>query len=543
MECLRIENLTYAHAQASAPSLRDISFSLQSGDFALLYGQSGSGKTTLLRLCKPELTMTGNREGSIFVFGREIPPFSVQTDRAADKDACRIGFVGQHPWAQIVTDRVWHELAFGLESIGTPPNAMRRRVAELACYFGLERRFLDETASLSGGQAQLLNLAAVMATDPELLILDEPTAQLDPIAAENFLSMLGKIHREMGVTVLLCEHRTDAVLPMANRLLILDQGKLIADGTPEQGVRAIADRPRLFPGMPAGVRLSRALKLRDRYPLTLSAGRAALAECKPLRALPPPKPITGKCALALSRIRFRYDRDGDEVLSGIDLSVRYGEILCLLGGNGSGKTTALLCAAGLIKPTAGEIKIDGKHRKFGQSAENSPKLLVQDVTACFRFSTAEKELTACGCDPSTLPWRLDFPLDRHPYDLSGGQQQILALSMLIAAKPKILLLDEPTKGLDRFAARAVVSALRALRESGCAIVLVTHDQEFAAEVADTVALLFRGQIVSTDQTRAFFSDGSFYTTPVRRLTERLDINAVTAEEAAYCLGADTEVDE
>lgn len=539
MALVEVQNLSFTYPRCAAPALGDVSFSLEKGDFAVICGATGSGKSTLLRCLKRELTPKGALTGEIRLDGR---PLAALSDRESAGD---IGFVFQRPQQQIVTDKVWHELAFGLENLGLPQEAIRRRVAETAAFFGMEDWFDRPVSALSGGQQQILNLAAVMTLQPRLLLLDEPTAQLDPIAATGFLSALQRLNRELGLTILLIEHRLEEAIPVSNRVLALEGGRMLAFGETRMTARQLCAHPVLGLAMPAAARLAHALRPETApFPLTVREGRQLLEALGPAPHPLPPAPVRADApeALRFSGVYFRYERSAPDTLSDLSFTVRAGELTCLLGGNGAGKSTALLCAAGLLRPYAGQIAVFGKKLKSypGQSLyRDCLALLPQDVQTLFLRNSVAQELQDAGADAKAFPFDFGPLLSKHPYDLSGGEQQALGLCKALAAHPRLLLLDEPTKGLDAFAKARLGRLLLDLKKQGLTILCVTHDVEFAAQCADQCALFFRGQVISQDAPRAFFSCNSFYTTAVNRMARDCCPGAITADElaAAYGKGA------
>ena len=527
MAIIEIKNLSFSYPESKKRVLDGVSFSLERGDFLLVCGATGSGKSTLLRCIKRELTPMGDLSGSIFYDGKSLCDLP-------DRESARlIGFVGQRPEQQLVTDKVWHELAFGLENLGMSSSLIRRRVAETAAYFNLEDCFESDVSSLSGGQKQLVNLASVMAMRPEVLLLDEPTAQLDPIAAENFLSTLEKLNRELSLTIVLIEHRLEEVLPLSNRLLALEDGKVLVFDETRQAARVLRTHAVLSRALPGAVRLSALLGEED-CPLTVREGRTLLERRGgPFRSHTDEAHDKKGVALSFTDVYFRYERASDDVLRGTTLRAAEGEITCLMGGNGSGKSTLLSCAAGLLRPYAGRIEVFGKSiRSYkGQALyQGVLALLPQDVQAMFLASTVREELK--DIDYSDFPVDFTFLLDKHPYDLSGGEQQALGLVKALAAKPRLLLLDEPTKGLDAHARDGVADILKALRAQGLSIVCVTHDVEFAAACADLCALFFRGDVVSFDRPRAFFDGNAYYVPAAGRMARGLCRGVLTVEELA-----------
>ena len=537
MALLAVKDLTFTYPTCSKPAVEHISLTVEKGEFLAVCGPTGCGKSTLLRLMKRELAPLGELSGEITVDG---VPQSALTEQEA---AARIGYVMQKPEQQIVTDKVWHELAFGLENMGLPQPVMARRVAEMAAYFGMEDWFDKDVTTLSGGQKQLLNLASVMVMQPELLILDEPTAQLDPIAASEFIATVRKINRELGLTVILTEHRLEEVIPACDRLLVMQEGRILDWDAPRAVVSRLSDKPDLLCFMPAAARLFHRVRADGACPLDVREGRAFIeAHCKKGRALPAePTPADAAPALAFRHVFFRYERNAPDVLADMTFTVGAGEICCILGGNGSGKSTTLSVAAALNKAYAGKVEVFGKPLKAyrNQSLYRSClTLLPQDVQSVFLCNTVREELAECGALADALPFDFTPLLGKHPYDLSGGEQQLVALAKVLATHPRLLLLDEPTKGVDAAAKARLTGVLKALKSQGMTLVIVTHDVEFAAECADRCCFMFRGQIVSSGTPRSCFSQNSFYTTAVSRMSRGLLEGAVTVEDAASLLGGE-----
>ena len=538
MAHLAVKNLTFTYPNCTAPAVEGVTFRVEKGEFLAVCGPTGCGKSTLLRLLKRELAPLGTLTGEITVDG------VAQSALSEGDAACRIGYVMQRPEQQLVTDKVWHELAFGLENMGLPQPVIARRVAEMAAYFGIEGWFDKAVDTLSGGQKQLLNLASVMVMQPEILILDEPTAQLDPIAAADFIATVRKVNRELGLTVILTEHRLEEVIPVCDRLLVLQNGRVLDVDAPRAVVRRAAGNAELMCFMPAAARLYHAVKGQGDCPLDVREGRAFI-EARGVQAALPEEaalPMTAP-ALEFRDVYFRYGRNLPDVLQGMRFTVGTGEICCILGGNGSGKSTTLSVAAGLNRAYAGEVRVFGKKLRDYKNQSlyrNCLTLLPQDVQSVFLCSTVREELTECGASADLLPFDFAPLMDKHPYDLSGGEQQLLALAKVLATNPRLLLLDEPTKGIDAAAKMRLIGVLKALKNQGMTLVIVTHDVEFAAECADRCCFMFRGQIISEGTPRSCFSQNSFYTTAVSRMTRGLIDGAVTVADAAAALRGEAE---
>lgn len=531
MEILAVSGLSFTYPQCQSPALKNIGFTLEKGDFAVLCGATGSGKSTLLRMLKRELAPMGDMRGEISFCGKALSDLDDRTSAAS------VGFVAQRPEQQIVTDKVWHELAFGLENLGVKPDEIYRRIAEMASYFGINDWFDRDTAELSGGQKQLLNLASVLVMQPQLLILDEPTAQLDPIAAADFTATLKRLNQDFSLTILMAEHRLEDVVPICDRLIVMDKGSIIADAPPADTISQLRDRKDIICGMPAASRLYAKLSGSGSCPLTVREGRNFIENNygNTTRGLAQASHAgRSDTALEFKDVYFRYERSGRDILDGLSFKVYSGEIFCILGGNGSGKTTALSAAAGLNKVYSGYIKVFGKKLKDYKNRSlyrECLAMLPQDVQTVFLKNTVREELEECGAELSELPYDISHLLDTHPYDLSGGEQQLTALAKVLAAKPKLLLLDEPTKGLDAAAKLNIIEILRKLKDKGVTVVIVTHDVEFAAVCGDRCAMFFGGKVVSVGTPHEFFPRSSFYTTAVSRMTRGYFDNAVTVEDA------------
>lgn len=523
---LVVENFSFRYPIGQVQALRGVSFSAAAGEFLLLCGRSGCGKTTLLRALHPVLAPAGERGGQVRWNGA---PMEMLERRAA---AEQIGFVMQDPESGIVTDKVWHELAFGLENLGLPTAEIRLRVAEIAQYFGIDAWFDRRTSALSGGQKQLLSLACATVLRPRLLLLDEPTAQMDPIAASEFLATLSRINRELGITVILSEHRLEEAMMYADRVLVLEDGRLTLDAPPK-ALGADFDRldPFVQAAMPTPVRVCAALPGVKELPLTAKDGAAVLERLlpQPLRATRidrAPLPAA-PAAATLKNVSFRYEKDGREILKNFDLTLPAGRITALLGGNGAGKSTLLRLLAGLRKPTGGRLRVNGK-----------TALLPQTPALLFTQSTLRAELQPGDANAvAAVAKQLEIEplLDRHPYDLSGGEQQRAALAKLLLQAPDLLLLDEPTKGMDCAFKQRFADLLQEWKAAGKTVLLVSHDAEFCAAHADACALLFDGEIACMEETAAFFCNNFFYTTAANRMARRLFENCVTDKDViALC---------
>ena len=540
MAHFEIKDLTFSYAAAKGKhSLENVSLTIEQGEFLVLCGKSGSGKSTLLRQLKTVLTPNGKRTGEILFRG---VPLKQVSDREQSE---KIGFVMQNPDDQIVTDKVWHELAFGLESLGCDQKTMRGRVAEMACYFGIQDWFHRDVATLSGGQKQLLNLASIMAMQPEVLILDEPTSQLDPIAASDFLNTVRKINTELGTTVIFTEHRLEDIFPYADRAVVMEKGRVIADDTPGKVGQLLFEQANpMFAAMPTPVRVYYGAGGKGESPLTVRQGRSWLSRRFPNRpekdaiAAPPLPEEVKDPALVLKELWFRYEKDSPDILRGVSAEIPSGSLYAILGGNGAGKSTTLKAISGICRPYRGKVTLFGKPVDKYKSSElfhGCLAMLPQDPKSLFVKKTVREDLSEMTSDKSSIEriaalCQITELLDSHPYDLSGGEQQRAALAKVLLTEPKMLLLDEPTKGIDSFFKETFAGILSDLKKQGITIVMVSHDVEFCARYADVISMFFDGQILTTDTPRRFFGSNSFYTTAAHRMSRHIFEGAVTAED-------------
>lgn len=586
MEQITVRNLTFSYRGAEEAALSDISFDIHKGDFVLLIGESGCGKTTLLRHLKRDTAPVGTCRGKILFDGRPLQEMS------AAEHAARIGIVQQNPESAAATDKVWHELAFGLESLSCPQRVMQAKVAEMTAFFGLESIFYSSMDSLSGGQRQMVNLASVMVMEPELLILDEPTSQLDPIAAGDFFHILRRINEELGTTILMTEHRMEEAFSLCDRVLVLDRGRLLLEDTPSEAVRKLyAMGHSMYFAMPAAARLY--MELNRNRDGEKTAGRDTKCVAENAEALDMDIPLNVKqgnvwfsdfyyansecikegntrlsetegekkagmykagdggnaddrkkqekkeAALQARELWFRYEREGADILKACSISLRRGSITALLGGNGAGKSTLLHVLAGHFLPYDGRVE---HHLRVG--------MLPQNPQVMFAKKTVEEELrdsiktdkgTSRADGAETIEktahcFGLKSLLDHHPYDLSGGEMQKLALAKLVLGDYDLLLLDEPGKGMDYAFKEEMGRMLRNLAAEGKTILLVSHDVEFSARYADYCGLFFDGHTVSIQGKREFFGQNNFYTTAVRRICRNYLQDAVVFEDVVKAFG-------
>lgn len=606
MDILDVQKLTFAYPDTTVeyggvylePALKEASFCVAQGDFLVILGSSGCGKTTLLKLLKPVLAPHGKKSGSIFFNGADIESLSYE-ELASD-----IGFVMQDVNAQLVTDEVWHELAFGLESLGYSNSMIKRRVAEMTSFFGLSGIFHKKVWELSGGQKQMVNLASVMAMNPKLLILDEPTSQLDPIAAEEFVACLTRINRELGTTIIMTEHRLEEVLPVCTKVMAMEDGQVTAFGPLRECMAELCTDGRYMGFMTAATRVyagvsnsgkkyhadmihnedeihaNESVAVDNIYslPVSVGEGRSYLAEllkngtltggCSDENELCD-KTIeektfintdknkmtvdekinsdkhvsTGNDILICKSLCYAYDKAGNDIVNKLTLSVHEGEILSISGGNGSGKTTFLKLIAGIMEPDNGRIRV-AAGRRTALFPQNPTDLFtrntVRDELVCTQDSV-ENEISYEAVAEVVRTCMMEDLLLRHPYDLSGGEQQRLALAKLMLIDPDIFLLDEPTKGIDPEFKLEYGDILKQLKTRGKTIIIVSHDIEWEARISDRCALMFDGSIAAVEPVKDFFSGNHFYTTAAARIAGGMVENAITVEDILKTLGCEPDI--
>ena len=562
---IEIRDFSFSYPESGKKTLKHINMAIQEGSLNVLCGKSGCGKSTLLRQLKSVLALHGESSGEILYNGIPLGEVDMRTQSQ------EIGYVLQNPENQIVTDKVWHELAFGLESLGYDTPTIRLRVAEMASYFGIHRWFYRNVSELSGGQKQLLNLASVMAMHPKVLILDEPTSQLDPIAASDFLGTVKKINRDIGTTVILTEHRLQDVIPWADTFFVMDEGELTASGAPREIGEILKEKKHgMFLSMPVPMQIYAEVDNALPCPLTVREGRNWVTQLMEETGYPTVS-ITNENEnekktqndsrekeIEVRDVWFRYEKDGADVVQDLSLTVYNGEFFALVGGNGTGKSTTLSLISRVRAPYRGKILLHGKDiRRYAETELYRGYLgvLPQNPQSMFIKKTVREDLYAMiGGNrekksreyDATMPkaeaiegivslTKLEGLLDRHPYDLSGGEQQRLALAKVLLLRPRVLLLDEPTKGLDAEYKVQLGGILKKLQSHGITIFMISHDVEFVAEYADRVGLFFEGNVVTCKQAHAFFAGNNFYTTAANRMARHYFPEAVTAKEVAACL--------
>ena len=546
MEILRVDGLKFSYPNQLKKALNNINFSIDEGDFVLICGESGCGKSTLLRHLKPELSPHGQVSGDIYYYSQKI------NDYSSKQLASEIGYVLQNPDSQIVTDKVWHELAFGLENMGLDTQSIRLRVAEMASFFGIQGWFRKNVNDLSGGQKQLLNLASIMAMQPKILILDEPTSQLDPIAAKDFIDTLVRINKELSTTIIMTEHNLEDIYSVCDKVIVMEDGKVICNDTNYKVADILSGdkNHKMFKSLPTPSKiynqLNGYLEGANKSPLTVKDCRQWLNDSMDevtITKLDDTETEINidekdrEIAIELKDVYFQYNKISEPTIRDLSFKVYKGEIYSILGGNGTGKSTTLSLVARQRKPQRGKIFINNiEMKKYNNKSlyENNFAFLPQNPQSLFVFETVREDLEEVlilknkdreyiDKEVKRVSKLLDIEhlLEHHPYDLSGGELQRAGMAKVMLLNPKIILLDEPTKGLDAYCKEEIGKMLMKLRDMGVTIVVVSHDIEFSARYSDRCAMFFDGSIVSEGTPREFFLGNNFYTTVSNRIARNI----------------------
>ncbi|MFF2446449.1 ABC transporter ATP-binding protein [Neobacillus sp. NPDC058068] len=548
MAYIKIDNVSFQYPDSSHHALNQVSFTIEEGEFIVIAGPSGCGKTTLLKLLKKELTPVGELSGKITYKGMPLESVAEKTSSQ------EIGFVFQNPENQIVMEDVLSELVFGMENLGVNSEEMRQRVAEMVHFFGLASLLQADTHTLSGGQKQLINLASVLLLKPKLLLLDEPTSQLDPVQSKEFLQFLKRLNEEFGITILLVEHRLEELYSIADRVVLLTEGSLQYIGTAKSVIHQVWTEKdeRFLPYLPSVSKLfyyvqSSGFALNE-VPITVKEAHKWLHQLQEIEGSEPDTPPANpdrKISLQCKQIHYKYNKDDAYVLKNLSLNVYEGDYLAIVGGNGSGKSTLLKCCTAIIKPIKGTVLLKGKKIRTYKKADLEREIgyLPQNPLLCFMAETLEEELMNLAArfpisNPKeriaslTKQLGIDHILLKHIHDCSGGEQQKAALATILFSSPNVLLIDEPTKGMDPVSKQQFAEMLKELHEKGMTIIMVTHDIEFAASHVNRCLMLFDGMITVDGRTEQVLKGNYFYTTAINRVTRDTHVPEIlTLEEA------------
>lgn len=509
MAVIEAKDYRFYYPEQSEPALRIDELTVEKGAFCLLAGASGSGKTTLLRQLSGNTAWQGREEGELICRNK----------------GC--GYVWQNPASQIVTDRVEYEIVFGLENIGMPKEKMQRRLAEVVTFFGLEELMNRDTMNLSGGEMQTLNVAAAVAMNPELLLLDEPVSQLDPVAARRLYELLRQINEELGITVVIAEQRLEEVVSLADTMVLMQDGEILAKGRPGEVYRTVrlTSERRYFPSY-----MQIYPETEDDFPHMVSKKKARQWFTGHYRAkselseepIGMQRKLSDKKNMFCQNLFFRYEKSLPDVVKECSCEIPLQAVTCLAGGNGSGKTTLLQILSGRYRPYHGKIK----------NLPENISLLPQQPLYLFLEETLEREFHGQPKRVQALihQFGLEKILERHPADVSGGEIQRLALCLVLGREADLYLLDEPTKGMDEAAKIILGDILSDMTEQGKTILMVSHDMEFAARTAEYMALMFQGRVELLTDTRSFFEENQFYTTGINRIARDVSEHIITIKD-------------
>ncbi len=546
MKILEIRDLSFKYPGQDGPTLSGLDFSVNAGEIVYICGPTGAGKSTLLHCLKREIKPRGLMAGTVLFKGKDIESYGTE------QLIRQIGIVFQDPENQTVMDTVIGEMAFGLENLGLSASEIKQRLSEVAGYFGVEPLLQKVYRHLSGGERQTVNLCAVLAMRPEVLLLDEPVSQLDPVARAEFTGMIRRINEDFGMTILISDHSNDEMQACADKLLVLVEGRAAYFGPPKKvaAAAAAANDHKAVELLPAPVRLFASAGLNmNELPLTIREARQMLRGNVWFRQKPVAEANREKSAapvaISAADLLFAYSSAPERpVLKNLDLSVRQGEFVGIAGGNGSGKSTLLKLLCGLSDPLDGRVRIGSEDIAKMRRSDICGKVfyIPQNPLMYFTFDNVAEEISDAAARGGAGGDRIDAVLDRfglgrhlkkHPYDLSGGERQKVLMACAVLRDAGILLLDEATKGLDHLSRQELGRMLSMLAASGKTIVMVSHDLEFMASFADRCAMLFDGSLGTLRDTRDFFRDNYFYTTSAKRifrdiLPEILTIEEVTA---------------
>ncbi len=491
--------------------LKNINIKIEEGEFVLINGPSGSGKTTLLSNLKKEFIPKGEITGSVSYKSKEIRDLDDITS------ACDIGYMFQNPDAQIVTDTVIQEIAFPLENIGTPTEEIRNRIAEMVSFFGLKDILHKNVNELSGGQKQLVNLCSLLVLKPKVLILDEPTSQLNPIASYDFLTILRRLNEEFSITVLLTDYKSDNIYPFVDKVIFLYNGEILANDKAYEMTDILYDSVDFRPYLPDVTNIYHLLK--EKYPqikefkapLSVREGRRIINSIG--NELPLVEPEIQVIAeedniLTCKNTYFGYTKE-NVFLKNVNIKLNKGDFIGLIGGNGAGKSTLLQIMAGIMKPIKGKVKTN-KNLKIAYVHQNPMIHLGKDTV---------KEEIAGNSDELIELFNISHILDNHPFDCSGGEMQKIAILKALSENPDILILDEPSKGLDPISRLKLAKILSKLQSNGLTIIMSNHDLSFVSNTCNRCMMLFDGAIQIDSSPRDVFSNNNFYTTFVNRIVK------------------------
>ncbi len=553
---IKLQNLTFTYAGSLEPVLKEINLTITDGEFVLLSGSSGSGKSSLVRCLNGLIPhfYGGRIRGTVEVEGW------VTINYPLAKLATKVGLVFQDPENQLVTTDVEREIAFGLENLGLPRPEISKRLEEALDTVGIASLRYRSLSELSGGEKQKVAISSVLALKPQILVLDEPTSELDPQGAEDVLGIISRLNDELGLTVILVEHRLDRVIHLVDRLIVLEQGKIVADGHPAKIILSqYEELDKIGFGFPPLIFLRQKLikaghQVND-LPLTVKQARTVLETFFRTVKAPPPrldKKPSGIPVIEVEKLWFAYQKE-PMVLKGIDLRLYQGEFIAVMGRNASGKTTLVKHFNGLLKPGKGKVLVNGQDIKKTTVAELARQVgyVFQNPNDHLFADTVEEEIafTLKSLGFENIASRVNDALQRfnlvpyrkqYPRFLSGGEKQRVALASVLVAEPKVLILDEPTRGMDNALKTSLMQFLKEYRQQGHTVIVVTHDVEMAAAHAERIILLSEGKVVVDGHKKEVLSRALLFSPQINRVLQGFEKYGVpqdilTVEEALNLL--------
>ncbi len=532
MAIYNIKNLSFKYKNQTNFAVCNVNLELDEGGFYIICGASGSGKSTLLKLMKNQFSLIGDMTGEIYYNNQKIDDVD---ERVLVSD---IGFLHQDIENGLVCDKVWKELSFGLSNLGFSDEYIGARVAEVSEYFGISKWYNRKISELSGGSKQIVSLAALMTMNPKVLLLDEPTSMLDPIAKKNFVSMTSRINKELGVTIVVVEHNMENFYDISNKIIVMDKGAMQFQETPLNLPKSLQNKSYAkYVGLTEFAQIYTALCGGDSMPVGVVEKRNWLKSVLKDCTKNPSKINTNlqndekkEIVLSAKNLYFRYDKKGADIVCNANFELNSGEIVCILGGNGGGKTTFINLLNGTLKAYSGKV-IKDKTKAIATLPQNAKCLFVENTVKSEMFVTAK----LLGIDKQIAEQLIkDFELteieNSHPYDISGGEVERLALAKLFLTNPDIIILDEPTQGMDIKAKEYLKELLLQQKALGKSVIVVTHDLRFAADIADKVGLFFDGKVMAFKAAQEFFETNSLYTTESSLLTRDFVSGLYTADK-------------
>ncbi|AKP66199.1 ABC transporter ATP-binding protein [Companilactobacillus ginsenosidimutans] len=528
VEIVRFENYSFKYSNSSKVSLKNVNLTINKGDFALIIGKTGSGKSTLLRQLKPELALGKSVDGKLTLFGGEN-----------DNDFSHVAYISQFVDNQMVTETARDEFHFVLENMGVDADQIHSKIAEIASYFDIVDLMDLKEDQLSGGQKQIINLASALILNPDILLLDEPTSQLDPITSEKFLRMVEKINSDLNITIILVEHSIEQAVFFVNRVVLVDNGSIGMDEKTDSALRKLFTEPDFKNYLPQTDRLFLESQLDEVFPnvkLPLTNRRMNQIIQQQSDYLKYEDHISRKGSssetdeLSVKRLTFRFEFNARNILDDITFNLKKGKSYAILGPNGVGKTTLLRVITKQLEQLSGTVFIEGrKTNKMGQKFFDKLFILPQNPSLLFVTDSVQEEISyqlqqsnEQVNDDLVNQYLEKFQLTEiknvSPYDISGGQQEYLALVIGLIKNPELLILDEPTKGLDPNMKQQVAKMLRNYQEQGGTILASTHDVLFSSKYFDFVSLMFDGRLGTFDPPIEFFPNKYFYTTEINKAT-------------------------